>query len=236
MMSGIDSDEDEHPSLGLPTEGVLKTYTLYYTGRRMRFRIHTGGSKGSCVYHVSSTFTPGTPDVQLRAGDSDDGPVVAFGKFHSFSGNITIGTCDDPGTKPGSGVIHEQVMRESGPVRSKYMFETDASAGWGGLHKRRFAWGRMAGRRNLAEYACLDAATGQRVAYVVGAGRRSPNKVGRLCVTAQTSKRFDELLLVSWFAIHEKENRDACETSFKSDVESLGSHPRLSHRGNVVRV
>lgn len=205
-MSRVDSDEDEHPASQLPKESVLKTYGVHNTGSRINFRIRAGGSDAPCVYYVNnSTFTPGSPDVQLRAGDSKDGALIAFGKFHTFSSHVTLGmgNPDDSGN-----VVYEELKKESRLVHSEYVFETDLGNP-NNSKRRTYVWRRTIGKNLFANYSCLDAATGQLVAYFAKTGRKSLKKVGRLCITAKTSQRFDELLLASWTAIREKETRNA---------------------------
>lgn len=208
-MSRLDSDDDEQLSLNLPIEPVLRIYGIYNTDTRVNLRIHAGGSDAPCVYYVNtSTFTPDTPDVQLRTDDAKAGPVVAFGQFHNFSGHVTLGLGDPDDTS--GDIIYEELRKESRLVDREYMFETDLGEDANGV-RRTYVWRRTIGQKSLlANYSCCEAATGRLVAYFAkSTGRESVKKVGELCVTAQTSTRFDELLLLSWLAIREKENRNA---------------------------
>lgn len=171
----------------------------------MNFRVHAGGSSTPCIYYINnSTFTPGTPDVQLRGG-SNDGTVVAFAKFHNLSRHVTLGLgSPDDKTSP---TIFEEMKKESRLIHSEYIFETDMGSRVDGK-RNKYVWKRTVGKKSFANYACLDAATGQLIACFEETGAKSSTKVGRLCVTAQTSEKFDELLLVSWMSILEQENRN----------------------------
>ena len=197
-----DSEPEEHPN-SAPPDAVLKTYGVYNTGTRINFLVHEGGSSGPVAYYVNnSTFTPGTPDVQLRQGDDKHGPVVAYGKFHNLSGHVTL-CLDDP---DGKGSVCEELEKKSRIAHSEYVFETDVTSD---RQRRTYIWRRTIGKGMFANYACMDGATGQLMAYFSKTGTKSLKKVGRLCVTAPTVPGFDQLLLVSWFAIREKENRNA---------------------------
>ncbi|KAJ6780647.1 hypothetical protein PWT90_01743 [Aphanocladium album] len=173
-MSPVDSDGDEQPPSSPANEPILKIYGVYNTGTRIKFRVHTGDYDSPCVYYVnSSTFTPGTPDVELRAGDSQDGSVVAFGTFHSLSGNVTMGI-GDPEDESGH-AIYVELKKESSLVHSDYVFETDLTASTDGKRVT-YTWRRNIGKRLFANYSCLDAATGQLVAYFDRAGPKSREK------------------------------------------------------------
>lgn len=102
--------------------------------------------------------------------------------------------------------MYEELHKESKIAHSEYVFEMDVAQN---EKRRKFIWRRTIGKGLFANYACMDAATGQLVAYCAKTGRKSMKKVGKLCVMSQTGQRFDELLLISWLAIREKENRNA---------------------------
>lgn len=198
-----DSEGEEYPN-SAPPDAVVRTYGVYNTGTRINFRVHDGGSKSPVIYYVNnSTFTPGTPDVQVRQGDEKSGPIVAFGKFHNLSGHVTLGI-GAPDGQPAP--IFEELKKESRLTHSEYVFETNFTPD-GQRHK--YIWRRTIGKGLFANYACLDSGTGQLVAYFAKTGAKSAKKVGRLCLTAQTRPELDRLLLVSWFAMREKENRNA---------------------------
>ncbi|KAK2608402.1 hypothetical protein QQS21_003088 [Conoideocrella luteorostrata] len=190
-----DSEPEEHPN-SAPPEAVVKTFAVYNTSTRINFQVRQDNSSGPIVYHVNnSTFSPGTPDVQLRRGDSKDGPMVAFGKFHNLNSNVTLGL-GDPSQQP----VFEEMNKESRLTHSEYVMEVQG---------RRYVWRRTIGKGLFANYACLDGATGRLVAYFAKTGAKSLKKVGRLCFTAELEEARERLLLVSWFAIREKENRNA---------------------------
>lgn len=198
-----DSEAEEHPG-STPREAVRQTYGIFSTSSRINFRIHAGGSQSPIVFYVNnSIFTPSTPDVQVMRGADKNGPIVAFGKFHNLSGHVTVGL----GSPDSDGVVFEELHKVSQLVHSEYVFESDQAT----PDKRRakYIWRRTIGKGLFANYACVDAENGRMMAYFVKTGMRSAKKVGRLCVTAETTDQFHLLLLVSWLAIREKENRNA---------------------------
>lgn len=198
-----DSEPEEHPG-STPPEAVRQTYGVFNTSSRINFRIHNGGSQGPVVFYINnSVFTPGTPDVQVIRGADKDGPIVAFGKFHNLSGHVTMGL----GTPDSDAVVFEELQKASRLTHSEYVFESDQAT----PDKRRvkYIWQRTIGKGLVANYACVDAGSGRLMAYFAKTGAKSAKKVGRLCVTADTTEEFHLLLLLSWMAIREKENRNA---------------------------
>lgn len=196
----VDSEGEEHPSSS-PPEAVRRTYGVFNTGTRINFRVHDGGSQGPVLYYINnSTFTPGTPDVQVRLGDDKNGQIVAFGKFHNLSGHVTMGL----GSPDSRGIVYEELTKVSRLTHSEYVFESDQMG-----RRCKYIWRRTIGKGLSANYACVDAGSGRLMAYFAKTGMKSAKKVGRLCVTADTSEGFNLMLLVSWLAIREKENRNA---------------------------
>lgn len=154
-------------------------------------------------------WTPGTPDVQLLGGDSKDGPMVAFAKFHNLSGNVTVGLGDPSNGQPAA---CEELRKVSKLAHSEYQFDT--SAAQHGM-RRTYIWRRTIGKDLNANYACLDAATGAIVAYFINAGlglKKWATKMGELRMTSDEGPGFEQLLLVTLMAIREKENRNAWYT------------------------
>ena len=189
----------------LPADTVLRTYGIFNTASHINFEIHAGGSKDPVVYHCNnSMFTPGTPDVQLRAGNESTGPVVAFGKFHNLSSRVTLGL-GDPKEYP----VFEDMVKESKVAHSEYTFQTSVTRD---ERRQTLIWRRTIGKDLYANYVCLNGATGKLMAYYVSTGNKSFKKVGKLCVTSQEGDSFEQLLLVSFLSIREKASRNAWST------------------------
>lgn len=166
-------EEDVDPSV-VPPDTVLRTYGIVNTGSHVNFRIHDGGSQSPCVYYINnSMFTPGTPDVQLLEGDSRDGPMVAFAKFHNLSAHVTIGL-GDPAS---NSVVCEELHKVSKIAHSEYVFETSENRSG---KRRKYIWRRTVGKNLHANYACLDGATGNVVAYFLNSGLKELEEGGQV--------------------------------------------------------
>ena len=205
MSTSRGSSDEDIDQTSLPPDTVHRTYGIFNTGSHINFRIHAGGSKDPVVYYCNnSIFTPGTPDVELHAGDRRDGPIVSYAKFHNLSSHVTLGL-GDPKADP----VFEELRKDSKIAHSEYIFETAA------MHdatRRKLIWRRTIGKNLYANYACLDGATGKVMAYYASTGNKSMKKVGKLCVTSNEGDQFEQLLLVSFLSIREKESRNAWYT------------------------
>lgn len=209
----VDSEGEEHLS-SPPTEAVRRTYGVLNTGTRINLHVHDGGSQGPVLYYINiSTSTPGTPDVQVRLGDYKNGQIVALGKFRNLSDHVTMGL-DSPDSE---GVVYEE-LKVSRLTHSEYVFGSDHMG-----RRAKYIWRRAIAKGLFANYACVDAGSGRLMAYFAQTGMKSAKKAGRLCVTAATSEGFNLMLLMSWLAIREKENRNAW---FVGTILSTTSQPR----------
>lgn len=188
-----DGQQQKPPLAPAPT---MKKYDMYYTTSRMNVKLHLGSSSGPCAYYVHSVLLSKQPQLQLRAGNSKHGPMVAFARAHYTSRHMTIGSGDYE-KDADVDLSWEELRREQNVLRrGDYEFATSVEAG----PRRTYRWRRDRGQLMKTVYECVDE-SGRVVAEMLSGGMYNFSKGGEIKVVEGLGKKVEELFIVSALAI-----------------------------------
>ena len=156
---------------------------------------------------TQSTFSHSKPDVTLRAGTDEDGPVVAACYLQQIGASIKVGLGDPD--QPNE--MQWEEMEKVSKRHSQYDWEMNIPSIAGGTGRRKkFSWKRthsvavdgssskLWGSNN---FKLLDAETEEVVA--VFTSKRTITKCGQLQVNVHFGLEFDTFAIMSILALYE---------------------------------
>jgi hypothetical protein len=182
------------------TNSEVQTYVFSFTSTHRHIQVISEKENNPTYYAEFSLFTPGKPDVTLRAGGDDKGDVVGLTKLR-MSREFKIGI-GDPNINGGNDMLWEDVEFQGNRFKDPQYVWTMSP--YGGLQNRRsFRWKKT----SYLNWKLVDEESGEVRATFQSNGLKSWSKMGRMKVSGDLGRELETAVMLTMLGMFEKARR-----------------------------
>jgi len=192
--------------------GLSRTFDVWHS--HLNLRVSEGPESKALYYIVNSTFSPGTPDVTIHAGNDKTGPVIGAAKFSSmFSKSVSFGL-GDPQGPAANDIVWESLSRSKGNLlsRAEWRFSVTLKG-----QRRTYTWrhtrdvGPEAIKYSMQNLQLVDDETREVMAVFANNGIKGWKKKGKLQFADRDGEgtEWEKVVLLTGLTLVEKLRRMA---------------------------